>query len=381
MLVSFCATIYGLEKGAGMQFERVKLFSLVKAAGLKWYEDNCIRLGASLSYYTIFSLFPLILVVLTIIRLLLDNSEDARNAILDALASVTGGFRTDFETALRAASQTRIASSIFGIVALLVGASWVFGELVSAFNIIWRVEAPASGGPMHFLRTTFFSFALVLSVAFLLLVSMIISAVLAAINQMLTTLHGGFILWQILHVSINLGVLTGIFALLFKFLPQTHVEWHDVWLGAFLIAALWTVLQVAISHYITFSSYENYGPVGAVLALVVWVYLSSQVVFFGGELTSVYARWYGSRALESNVAALPQVPAAASPEHAFPARSVGKGQKAEENVELDPFPAGSHERLKSGITGILLGIIGTVGITVAAVCLSIWRAVRRLRIG
>ncbi|HEU5099981.1 MAG TPA: YihY/virulence factor BrkB family protein [Roseiflexaceae bacterium] len=269
---------------------------LVKQAFLKWNADNCLRLGASLSYYTIFSLFPLILVILGIIQLLLDNSDTARAAIFDSLSRVTGGFRDEFVQTLQAVQQSQRSSGVIGAITLLLGASWVFGELVSAFNIIWGLQAPERGGPLQFLRATLFSFALVLSAAFLLLVSMIVNAVLTALGAILATLPGGTLAWGIASMLINLAVLTLIFALLLKYLPQTWVAWRDVWLGAVLTALLWTLLQNVIALYITWSSYKNYGAIGAILALVVWVYLSSQVLFLGGEFTAVYAQRYGSRA-------------------------------------------------------------------------------------
>jgi membrane protein len=273
----------------------IAFFVLLKEAGLKWNADNCLRLAASLSYYTLFSLFPLILVVLAIIQLLLNNSDAARAAILDALARVTGGFRDEFVQTLEAAQSTRGATGLVGAAALLIGASWVFGELVSAFNIIWGVQAPERGGPMQFLRATIFSFALVLAVAFLLLVSMIVNAALTALGDFMAVLPGGTLLWSLAHGVLGLLVLTLIFALLMKFLPQTVVAWGDVWLGAALTAVLWTLLQSAIAYYIAWSSYKDYGAIGAMLALIAWVYLSSQVLFLGGEFTNAYARRYGSR--------------------------------------------------------------------------------------
>ncbi len=124
---------------------RVKLWPLLKQTVREWNDDNCLRLGASLSYYTLFSLFPLILVTLAIIRVLLVNSDAARDAILAGLSGVTGGFRDEFVATLNAAIQSRRASGIIGMATLILGASWVFGELVSAFNIIWDIEAPSSG--------------------------------------------------------------------------------------------------------------------------------------------------------------------------------------------------------------------------------------------
>ena len=278
-----------------MRARLAAFFSLLRQAAVKWNADNCLRLGASLSYYTIFSLFPLILVVLALARLLLQSSDSARDVILNGLMSITGGFRDEFLSALDAIQQSRRASGVIGAIVLFLGASWVFGELVSAFNIIWQLQAPARGGPLQFLRATVFSFALVLAGAFLLLAAMIVSAVLAALGALLQELPGGPLLWGVVSATINLGVLTGIFALLLKYLPQTWVSWRDVWPGALLTALLWTILQSAIAYYIALSSYKDYGAIGAILALVAWVYLSSQVLFFGGEFSFVYAQRYGSR--------------------------------------------------------------------------------------
>jgi membrane protein len=273
-----------------------QLLALLRETASKWGRDNCLRLGASLSYYTLLSLFPLILVVLFLLRFFFVNSDVARNAILDVLARVTGGFRQEFLVALEAVAQTRGSAGLLGVLFLLGGASLVFGELVSSFNIIWGVEAPWKGGPLEVLRLTFFSYALILVTAFLLLVSLIISALLTLLSQFLITLPGGTVVWQFVHVVTNLGVLTLIFALLFKYLPRTYVAWRDVWVGAVLTALLWALAQLAIAYYIAFSSYQDYGAVGAILALITWVYLSSLIVFAGAEFTVVFARHYGSRA-------------------------------------------------------------------------------------
>jgi membrane protein len=360
------ATIAVQCKGATMKQSPMKLVPLIRAAALKWNADNCIRLGASLSYYTLFSLFPLILVSLTIIRLLLANSDAAQAVILDALASVTGGFRDDFVQTLEAAQKTRSASGIIGTVTLILGASWVFGELVSAFNIIWGQEAPSGGGPLHFLRSTFFSFALVLSGAFLLLVSMIFSALLTALGKLLQTLPGGVLFWSVTQLTINLCVLTLIFALLFKYLPQTSVDWRDVWLGAALTAVLWSILQFVIAYYITLSSYNNYGAVGSILALVAWVYLSSQVIFFGGEFTAVFAQQYGSRALGRMDARR---------------ASASMPVKISASNPIQTKPAVSRERLVDGGTGLVLGALGMIGVTLIGLLISLGRVVRRLRSG
>jgi membrane protein len=286
-----------------MNIRHIKLIPVLKATVTAWYADNCLRLGASLSYYTLFSLFPLILVVLTIVRLLISNSEAARDAILLGLTSVTGGFRDEFIATLEAASKTRRTSSIIGLLTLMVGASWVFGELVSAFNIIWRVDTATQSGLLAWLRLTFFSFSLILAAVFLLLVSMIISALLTTLGHFTEALPGGTIMGMLTHGIINLTVLTGVFTLLFKYLPRTRVRWQDVWLGGLLTAITWSILQYGIAYYISVSNYKDYGAVGSLLALVAWVYLSSQVLFLGGEFTAVYARMYGSRAQQEHAGA------------------------------------------------------------------------------
>jgi membrane protein len=278
------------------KLRQIDWFQLLKAAVGKWSADNCLRLGASLSYYTLFSIFPLIVVILAVAQLVLSDVSAARDAVLDALASVTGGFRDEFVAVLTAVQRTRATSGVIGLAGLVLGASWVFGELVSAFDIIWGVETPTGGGPGAWVRMTFTSFALVLSGAFLLLVSMVVTAILTAVGAWLSALPGGAAVWSLGNLVLQLVVLTLIFAMLLKYVPSTGVRWGDVWVGAAITAALWSMLQFIIAAYIAWSNYGSYGAVGAILALVAWVYLSSQILFLGAELTVEYARRYGSRA-------------------------------------------------------------------------------------
>lgn len=268
---------------------------LLRDTFAKWRRDNCVRLGASLSFYTILSIFPLILVILSVLGLVLHNSDAARDVILDQLARVTGGFRSEFIDTLDNVREARQSSGIIGIVTLLLGATWVFGELVSAFNIIWGLERPNGGGPMAFVRATSISFLMVLSVALLLLALMVINTILAAIGTQLELLPGGAWLWKATSTFATILILIGLFTLLFKYLPRTRIPWGDVLPGAILTAVLWNAMQSFIAAYISFSSYTSYGTIGAAMALVVWVYFSAQILFFGGEFTYVYANRYGSR--------------------------------------------------------------------------------------
>jgi membrane protein len=268
---------------------------LIRETAHKWLADNCLRLGASVSYCTLFSVFPLILLILAITQVVFRDSTAARDLLLDTLANVTGGFRDEFVATLEAVQTANRPSGVIGAVLLLLGASWVFGELVSAFNLIWGVEASSGGGFRGWARTTFFSLALVLASAFLLLVSMVVSALLALLSSWVTERTGGGLAWSIAHLLLNVAVLSLIFAVLLKYLPQTRVAWGDVLLGAVLTALAWSALQGAIALVIAWSNYASYGTIGAVLALVAWVYSSSQILFAGAEFSVVFARHYGSR--------------------------------------------------------------------------------------
>jgi membrane protein len=268
---------------------------LIRETAHKWLADNCLRLGASVSYCTLFSVFPLILLILAITQVVFRDSTAARDLLLDTLANVTGGFRDEFVATLEAVQTANRPSGVVGAVLLLLGASWVFGELVSAFNLIWGVEASSGGGFRGWARTTFFSLALVLASAFLLLVSMVVSALLALLSSWVTERTGGGLAWSIAHLLLNVAVLSLIFAVLLKYLPQTRVAWGDVLLGAVLTALAWSALQGAIALVIAWSNYASYGTIGAVLALVAWVYSSSQILFAGAEFSVVFARHYGSR--------------------------------------------------------------------------------------
>jgi membrane protein len=285
------------------QLNWAKLF---REAAQKWLADNCLRLGAAVSYCTLFSVFPLILVILSIAQALLQDSGAARELLLDSLARVTGGFRDEFVATLEAVQGARGPSGLVGGALLLLGASWVFGELVSAFNLIWGVATTARGGLRTWARTTFFSFALVLASAFLLLVSMVVSALLAALSGWVTALTGGGRLWAAGHMLLNLAVLALIFAVLLKYLPQTRVAWGDVWPAAIITALAWIAFQSLIGLVIAWSDYDRYGAIGAILALVAWVYSSSQILFFGAELSVVFARSYGSRRAPEAARAIPE---------------------------------------------------------------------------
>lgn len=190
-----------------------------------------------------------------------------------------------------------VIGTIVGLAVSLFGASGVFGELQGTLNTIWDVDTRPGRGVRGFLRDRFFSFTLVLGVAFLLLVSLVLSAALAAVGAYFAhALPGGSALWQSLNFAISLGVTSLLFALIFKVVPDVDIKLRDVWIGGIATALLFTLGKLAIGLYVGRSSVASpFGAAGSIVALVVWVYYSAQILFFGAELTQVYARRHGSR--------------------------------------------------------------------------------------
>lgn len=272
-------------------------WSLLKDTAVDWYEDNAPRLAASLAYYALLSTAPLVLLAISIAGLVF-GEEAARSQIAQAVGSVVGEqAAAGIQSVAGAAHHTRsgVIGSAVSIGVLLFGASGAFGELQTALNAIWEVEPKPGRGWRGFVRDRFFSFTMVLGVAFLLLVSLVVSAGLAALGKFLSSsLPGGEALWQVINFLISFGVVTLLFALILKVVPDARIRWHDVWIGAGVTALLFTVGKTLFGLYLGKSDVtSSYGAAGSIVALVLWVYYSSQILFFGAEFTQVYARRFG----------------------------------------------------------------------------------------
>jgi membrane protein len=265
----------------------------------EWREDKAARLAAALSFYTALSIAPLLVITIAISGLAL-GQEAARGEILGELQGVIGAesART-ISSMIESANKPRsgIVATVFGVTVLLFGASGVFAELQGALNSIWEVEPRPRRGFWGILRERFLSLAMVIVLAFLLLVALVLNSALALLgNEVAGLLPGGATLWHGLTWLVSLGVATLTFVLVFKFLPDVEIAWRDVWIGALVTALLFTLGKLAISFYIGRAAVAStYGAAGSVMVLLLWVYYSSQILFFGAELTQVYARMYGSR--------------------------------------------------------------------------------------
>lgn len=270
----------------------------------EYKQDETEQLGAALAYYAVFSIFPLLLLLLAIMGFVLGSEADVQQQIMSAIAAnFSPQLSTSLSEALNVVKESAGTATAVGLVTLLLGASGVFQQLDRTFNKIWGIKPkPQKGGIVETITTTvrekLFSFGMVLAVGFLLLVSLALTGITNALLSVFADIPviggaGGFLFG--LAVTLALNAL--IFALLFKFLPDTTVHWSDVWLAAFLTAVVWEIAKRLLALYIERSAFATaYGAVGSLLVLMAWIYFSSQVLFLGAEFSQVYARRRGSRA-------------------------------------------------------------------------------------
>ena len=280
--------------------DRHEAVALLRDSGLKWWNDNCLRLGASLSYYTIFSLAPLLLIAIAIAALVFGDeiaSERVVTQMRDALGDDAAATIRDL---VERASQPRagLFATAAGMVMTAVGASSVFGELQQALNDIWGVSGDAGDGVATIVWARIRTLAMILVIGALLLLSIAVGAAIGAMNASLAALFPGAAgLARAVDVGISFGLTTVMFALLFKTLPATELRWSDVWLGAAFTSLLFAVGRLGITYYLGVSTTSSvYGPAASVIAILAWVYYSAQLFFFGAEFTYLYANRFGSRA-------------------------------------------------------------------------------------
>lgn len=279
---------------------------------LKWQQDECLEMGAALAYYAVFSLFPIILVILSIVGLVLGPNTMAFNQIL---AFAQGALPPDafkvVERTLQEFHAGSASASIIGFGILLFTASGFFGALSRSFDKIWRVppQHHSNGNvfaiALNFIWKRLFAFFLVISSSSLIFISLVsniaidtLMKVLDEFNQRINFISIDQVaLLPLLQVSASFLILTLVVMVLFKILPSTTVAWGDIWLGALFTAILWVILQQLISNSVISlgSRFRSYGVVGGVMVLMLWIYLTSQIFFLGGEFTYVYAHVFGSR--------------------------------------------------------------------------------------
>ena len=276
------------------------MLSLFKQTASEWMEDDAPSLGAALAYYTVFSLAPLMTIAIAIAGFFL-GAEAAQGQIFDELRGLLGadGGKAVEEMVQSANAQPTagVVATIISVIMLLFGASGVFGQLQASLNAIWGVKAKPGRGVLGLIKDRLLSFGFTLVVGFLLLVSLLLTAGMALMADWIGGLMpGSEALAYILNIVLSLSMITLLFATIFKFLPDAKIAWHDVWIGAFLTALLFTIGKFALGIYLGKSGVaSSYGAAGSLIVLLLWVYYSSQLLFFGAEFTQVYANRFGSR--------------------------------------------------------------------------------------
>ena len=271
----------------------------VRGAARAWWDDDCARLGASLSYYTLFAIAPILLVA-TAIAGSVFGAEAVRGEVVHQLDDLVGREGALAVQSLLEGAAHRPAgmfATMIGSVTGLVASTGAFLELQVAFNTIWRVKPRAHGHLYAFVMNRLRSFGLVVAIGFLLLVSLIVTAALAALNAWLFNLSpANRLMWNIVNTLVSIVVTTGLFALLFRFLPDVRLRWRDVTMGAVVTALLFTVGQQVIGLYLGQGTVaSSYGAAGSMMILLLWVYYSCQILLFGAEFTRVWACRHGAR--------------------------------------------------------------------------------------
>lgn len=268
---------------------------LLKATASGWNEHNAPRLGAALAYYTVLSMAPLLVLAVAIAGFFF-GEQAARGEIVYQVESLVGrNVANIIQELLKAAHQptSGISATVAGAVTLFIGASAVFGELRDALNLIWGYTIPQSTGFRGMLQFRLFTFGIVMMVGFLLLVSLVVSALLAFVTHYLQghiALPG--IVASLIEPLVSVAVITLLFALIYKYIPDIKVEWRNVWLGSAFTAVLFTIGKFAIGFYLGRAGVGSaYGAAGSLVVMLVWVYYSSQIFFFGAEFTRVYSDW------------------------------------------------------------------------------------------
>jgi membrane protein len=275
-----------------------QVIGIIKDTFRDFSDDKCPRMAAALSYYTVFSLPPLLLLILAIIGFFVDPA-DAQGHFMDQLTGLVGpqggeAMRTMVEQANHPKGGIM---AVVGIVTLLLGATGAFTQLQDALNTAWEVKPdPKAGGIKPFIAKRLLSFGMILVIAFMLLVSFVISALISAFGDVLNNYLGGAgaTIVQVLQIVIGLAVTWLLFAVMFKVLPDAKIAWKDVWVGALVTALLFTVGRFLIGLYLGKSESANaFGAAAALAIIFVWIYYAAIILFLGAEFTQVWVKRHG----------------------------------------------------------------------------------------
>jgi membrane protein len=274
------------------------IIELVKQVVSEWIDQDVPRMGAALAFYTFFAISPLFVILLAIAGFWF-GEQAARRELFGQFSGLVGSEGAEAIQAVVSAAQkpkTGAWATFIALVMLLVGATGVFVQLQDALNSVWGVRREPGRGLRNFIKDRLLSFALIVGIGFLLLVSLVISAGLSAMDKFMVVLvPAQETIWQGINFVVSFGVITLLFALIFKVLPDVKIAWRDVWIGAIITALLFNVGKLLIGMYLGRSSVTSaYGAAGSLVIVLLWVYYSAQILFLGAKFTQIYSNRYGS---------------------------------------------------------------------------------------
>lgn len=274
-------------------------FAMMKQAATEWADQDLARMGAALSFYTLFAIAPLFVIVLAIAGYSF-GEEAARRELFGQVSGLVGSEGAEAIQALVSAAnkpRTGAWATVIAVVTLFVGASSVFVQLQDSLNSVWGVRRAPGCGLRNFIKDRLLSFSLVVGIGFLLLISLVLSAGLAALGKFMAgLLPAQATIWQGLNFVISFGVITLLFAMIFKVLPDAEINWRDVWMGALLTALLFNLGKFLLGLYLGRASVTSaYGAAGSLVIVLLWVYYSAQILFFGAKFTQIYSSRHGAR--------------------------------------------------------------------------------------
>lgn len=290
-----------------MEFKINDLGPLFHTTFNEWNDKDPFRQSAVIAYYAIFSMPGLLVLIITIAGYFFGH-DTVNQSILEEVANTLGA-----DTAIQikemlikvSQSKSTLSGSIVGISTILVGATGVFVELQKTFNTIWCVKVVAKRGILPILKARLFSFGLILAIAFLLIISLVVSTALAAMNNWIKVDSSEWmiIVFRLLNFVISLAVISTLFGMMFKILPDAKIEWKHVWLGSLVTGLLFTIGKTALSYYFGKAEPASaYGAAGSVILMLLWVSYSSMILFFGAEFTAAYAKMYSGVVPPSDIA-------------------------------------------------------------------------------
>ncbi len=274
------------------------IYEVLRDAGTGWWNDKAMRLGAALAFYTALSLSPILLIAIAVSGLVFGRAAAQGQIVgeLRGLVGTQGAQAIDAMVANAWSPTAGVAAAIIGGITLLIGATGVFAELQDALNTVWDIVPPAGRGVWAFIKDRLLSLAMIVSLGFLLLVSLVVNAGLNAVaayfDRLLPTNFN--ILLQFFNFLLTYVIILLMFALIFKFLPDVRLAWRDVWVGAAITGALFMIGKYLIGLYLGMGTIgSSYGAAGSFVVLLLWLYYSALILFFGAELTQVVADRFG----------------------------------------------------------------------------------------